>query len=202
MSLLTITNIEDGTPVTANTFNQRFGKIASVLNGGLDATNFEDGGIPAEALSADIFSRVYPIGSVYINATSDANPLTLFGFGTWVAFGAGQVPVGIDVAQTEFNSPEKTGGGKTHTLTTAEMPDHNHAVNDPGHSHGMVGDPVFTSATGSQRAYAYGSGQQLRWSVGGVNSATTGVTTANKGSGAAHNNLQPYITVYMWKRTG
>ena len=194
--------MEDGTPVTANLFNQRFGQIVDTLNGGLDSANFGTGGIPVEALSTEVYSKMYPIGSVYVNATDNTNPLTLFGFGTWVAFGSGRVPVGIDVAQTEFNAPEKTGGGKTHTLAVTEMPVHNHTVNDPGHAHGMAGDPVFTSATGAQRAYAFGSGQQFRWSVGGVNSATTGVTTANKGGGAAHNNLQPYITVYMWKRTG
>lgn len=48
--------------------------------------------------------------------------------GTWVAWGAGRVPVGVDTAQTEFNTVEKTGGEKTHTLATNEMPRHNHML--------------------------------------------------------------------------
>ena len=71
-------------------------------------------------------SDVYPVGSIYINATNANNPSSLLGFGTWVAFGAGRVPVGIDATQSEFDTAEEVGGAKTHTLTTSELPSHTH----------------------------------------------------------------------------
>jgi microcystin-dependent protein len=142
------------------------------------------------------------------------NPSTLLGFGTWAAFGAGRVPVGFDAAQTEFNAAEKTGGAKTHQLSVAEMPahthvqdPHNHGVTDPGHTHLTQRYPT---ATGSS------SGFTIDTSMSGTatdntlptKSATTGVTIQNAtptnqstGGGGAHNNLQPYITVFLWKRT-
>lgn len=120
--------------------------------------------------------NLYPVGSIYINANVSTNPATLLGFGTWVAFGAGRVMVGLDAGQTEFDVAEETGGSKTHTLTTAEMPAHTHAI-----KRGTTGSGTATSA----------------------NLATddTVPLTESQGGGGAHNNLQPYIVVYMWKRT-
>lgn len=127
-------------------------------------------------LSSDLVNAIYPIGSIYISVNS-TNPSTLFG-GTWVSFGAGRVIVGIDSSQTEFNTVEKTGGAKTHTLTVDEMPSHNHYISN--------------IAVGSSRNYTqFGTDSGL---VGGK-------FTDNTGGGQAHNNLQPYITTYMWKRT-
>lgn len=117
----------------------------------------------------------YPIGSVYINASDATNPATLMGFGTWVAFGSGRVLVGVDGAQTEFDTLGETGGAKTHTLTTGEVP----ALT------------VGLSGVG-------GSSNTIAAAKGGAQADS--VTTTN-GSGGAHNNLQPYITVYFWKRT-
>lgn len=77
-------------------------------------------------------SSVWPVGSVFISVVS-TNPGTLLGFGTWSAFGAGRVLVGLDSGQTEFDTVEETGGAKTHTLTSAEMPAHTH-VQD-AHTH-------------------------------------------------------------------
>ena len=54
----------------------------------------------------------YPVGSVYINAASGTNPSSLLGFGTWEAFGAGQVMVGLDSTDTEFDTVLETGGEK------------------------------------------------------------------------------------------
>ena len=65
--------------------------------------------------------RMYPVGSIYFSAVG-TNPSELFGFGTWQAWGAGRVPVGVDASQTEFNAVEKTGGEKAHALTINEMP--------------------------------------------------------------------------------
>jgi microcystin-dependent protein len=123
-------------------------------------------------------TTLFPVGSIYITVTS-TNPGTYLG-GTWVAFGTGRTLVGIDAGQTEFDTVEETGGAKTHTLTSAEMPSHSHTVTDY---------PDSLSTTTFSGAAIYGI----------VTSTTK--TTSNTGGGGAHNNLQPYIVVYMWKRT-
>ena len=200
MGLINYTNLEDGTPVTANMFNQRFGSIVAALNGGLDAANFKAGGIPVAAISNEIYAKMWPIGSVYINATNNLNPGELLGFGTWVQFGAGRVPVGIDTAQTEFNAPEKLIGHK-------ELQAHQHSGSTSGvgdHTHGFSRDLVVTSASGSARAGS-ASGQQVAWgqigSTNGAGAHNHSFTTDNAGGGNA-GNIQPSIVVYMWKRTG
>jgi hypothetical protein len=121
-------------------------------------------------------SSVYPVGSVYINAAVSTNPGTLLGFGTWAAFGAGRVLVGLDAGDVDFDTVEETGGAKTHTLTVNEIPAHTHSVPNSGAQNNS-----FDSGT----------------TVGNDVTGTSGST----GGGAAHNNLQPYIVVYMWKRT-
>tara|TARA_R110001606_G_scaffold15612_2_gene63892 strand:- start:1675 stop:2562 length:888 start_codon:yes stop_codon:yes gene_type:complete len=125
----------------------------------------------------NVLEKVYPVGSIYINATNATNPGTLLDFGTWVAFGAGKVVVGLDSTDTDFDTAEETGGAKTHTLTTGELPSHTHAI--------------------STSDNAGGSGAV---EVAGGSPVSTQATQAT-GGGEAHNNLQPYIVAYMWKRT-
>ena len=84
------------------------------------------------ATPASPFETLYPVGSIYINASVSTNPSTLFGFGTWVEFGKGRVLVGVDTGQTEFDTLGETGGAKTHTLTINEMPAHSHQWNAAG----------------------------------------------------------------------
>ena len=125
-------------------------------------------------------ASVYPVGSIYISVVS-TNPATLFGFGTWTAFATGKTLVGIDAGQTEFDTVEETGGEKTHTLIDSEIPAHSHSV------------------TGSILRYV-GTGGVAQWYSGGTDADYTTSTDENVGDGA-HNNLQPYVVVYMWKRT-
>lgn len=145
--------------------------------------------------AAPLIDLIYPIGSIYTSVVS-TNPGTLLGHGTWAAFGAGRVLVGIDAAQTEFDTVEETGGVKTVTLTINEMPSHTHIQN--AHTH---------STFGQSPQYADDSGYPVHIqnpAAASVPTTTTGSTTAtnqNTGGGGAHNNLQPYIVVYMWKRT-
>lgn len=127
---------------------------------------------------------IYPVGSIYLSAVS-TNPSTYLG-GTWIAWGKGRVPVGVDEDQTEFEMAEKTGGEKTHTLTTGEMPTHVHTPTIDGRAIG-----VNDGSLASWHAQAASN-----WSTSGILTSTT-----SAGSGQAHNNLQPYITCYMWKRT-
>jgi hypothetical protein len=141
-------------------------------------------------------AALYPIGSIYTNATNSTNPGTLLGFGTWTAFGAGRVPVGFDSTNVLFDTAEETGGSAdsvtishTHTATST--------VTDPGHNHTAN---VFASG-GVYAAYSNIAGPQTVT----TSTATTGITvsTTNASAGVAGTNLnyQPYITVYMWKRT-
>ena len=130
--------------------------------------------------AAAINAIVYPVGSIYFNATVGTNPNTLLGFGTWAIYGAGKVMVGLDAGDTDFDAVTDTGGSKTHTLTTAEMPAHTHTTsgndaNDPG-----AGIHDIDQKSGS---------------------ATETHTSNSTGGGGAHNNLQPYVVVHMWKRT-
>jgi hypothetical protein len=129
-------------------------------------------------------ANAYPVGSIYMNATNSTNPATLLGFGTWSSFGAGRVLIGIDSSDTDFDSAEETGGSKTHALTIGELAAHNHTVgsNDSGTgTGGAAGNMEFVRDAGTGNGPA--------------------VTSSTTGSGAAHNNVQPYIVVYMWKRT-
>jgi len=140
---------------------------------------------------------LYPVGSIYINATSSTNPGTLLGFGTWTAFGAGRVPVGFDSGNALFDAAEETGGAADAALVT-----HTHTatstVTDPTHFH--------TTPSGAGAAFGQPGGAAAA-SASTTGAASTGITVATTtaapaGAVSATNaNYQPYITVYMWKRT-
>ena len=133
-------------------------------------------------------SDIYPVGSIYINAAVATNPATLLGFGTWVAFGAGRVMVGIDASQTEFDTLGEESGSKTHQLTEAELPSHQH---DQGYGADQTPRHGITTGLSSVRID----------NDGNAFNSTTAARTSSVGSDTAHNNLQPYIVVYMWRRT-
>ena len=131
--------------------------------------------------STALVNAVYPVGSIYISVTN-TNPAYLFG-GTWAAFGTGRTLVGVDTTQNEFNTVQKTGGSKTHTLTLSQIPPHSHK-------------------TVEKMGYIFYGGERAAGPAEGNGYATDSNTlnTGSAGGGEAHNNLQPYITVYMWRR--
>lgn len=134
--------------------------------------------------AADIGNALYPVGSIYMSV-NNTNPSTFFG-GTWEAWGAGRVAVGVDTADTDFNAVEKTGGEKTHILTESEMPKHSHSL------------PTFYSNPQKENiTFADSAFNADKASDGNVSNGGQVIST---GGGQAHNNLQPYITCYMWKR--
>lgn len=134
----------------------------------------------------------YPIGYIFIT-TTNTNPNKILGVGTWVSFGKGKTLVGIDTSQTEFNTIEKTGGSKTHTLTERELPV-------------LKGDGQFKpydgfSTSGIVRGKVWNEKKNFSQSPGATEYTNIYGMEILFGGGQSHNNLQPYITVYMWKRT-
>lgn len=121
----------------------------------------------------------HPVGTILSTYTS-ANPSTTFG-GTWVEFAQGRTLVGVDTTQTEFNSVGKEGGEKTHKLTVPEIPKHAHEL--------------VIQGGGSTRSSA------VNWSIADNSRKYAGDMSLSAGGDEPHNNLQPYITVYFWKRT-
>lgn len=186
----------------------------------------------------EIVDFIYPVGSLFISTTS-TNPSTYLS-GTWERWGQGRVPISVSDTDSDFNAANKTGGEKTHTLLTAEMPSHSHAkgtlaTSSAGaHEHNVSGTAASagahthkgwsrdvysgggnraalvttgtpsSSATNSNVARSAGAHEH---SVNGTatsagnHSHTISGSTSSAGSGNAHNNMPPYITCYMWKRT-
>jgi hypothetical protein len=133
---------------------------------------------PTLANWAGVLGLVYPVGSVYTNATDSTNPATLLGFGTWVAI-EGECIVGYASGDAEFGSVGSVAEGeKEHTLVEDEIPSHNHTVSFTDQETG-----------GSARV------------VGGVNNQTSTFNTGSTGGGSGHNNIQPSYVCYVWRRT-
>jgi hypothetical protein len=145
----------------------------------------------------------YPVGSIYLSTVA-TNPNTLFGFGTWVAYGQGRMPISVDATYLAGT----TGGSATTTLITANLPSHTHTFS------------ATTDATDLSHTHTYGSGNN--WGSGSANAfdarnsnsyTTSGAsvnmnhthtlsgTTGGTGSGTAATTISPYIAVYMWNRT-
>ena len=145
--------------------------------------------------------EAFPVGSVFISVVA-TNPNTLLGYGTWEAFAPGRMLVGFDNTNPNFDAAEETGGSSSITITAANLPQLAVTVTDPGHTHLTQRYPTATGGS---------SGFTIDVSMTGtladntlpVKSNTTGITaTAN--TGGANNSiniLNPYITVFMWKRT-
>ena len=157
-------------------------------------------------------SGAYPVGSIYINASNATNPATLLGFGTWTAFGAGKVMVGIDSGDTAFDTAGETGGSKDAVVVS-----HTHSITDPGHRHNttldgsvgtsssfqsQIGQTEYSTVNGGyESAFARGTADSTEANASTSSTATTGITISSTGSSATNANLQPYVVVYMWKRT-
>ena len=140
--------------------------------------------------------NLYPVGSIYMTTTmTSASQVGAALGGTWEAWGAGRVPVGVDTGQTEFKTVGKTGGEKTHKLTVDEMPNHYHDV-VYGKNDSTTGVSISCTGSGNQVLNVNG------WAWDKNSNAPYGNNVYSKktGGGKAHNNLPPYITVYMWKR--
>lgn len=184
------TKADTASPTFTGTVTLPTGTVGVTQSYGDNDTSLATTAFVQAALAA-VYPIVYPVGSIYTNASVSTNPATLLGFGTWVAFGAGRVMVGLDAGNAAFDTLEETGGSADATLVSHT---HTATVTDPGHSH------TANSQTGA--AYGQPSGA-VTLSPGNTGTSTTGITVSNstEGSSATNANLQPYIVVYMWKRT-
>ena len=123
---------------------------------------------------ADLIDTLYPVGSHYITTTAD-NPQVLFGRGVWSKIASGKTLLGANSTYALGS----TGGESTHTLTINEMAGHTH--NTAKVTHSRNGNNTGTNDHGRP-------------------STDSGTYTGYTGGGAAHNNMQPYIKVIVWKR--
>lgn len=157
-----------------------------------------------------LVGEMYPVGSIYMSVTN-TNPSTYFG-GTWVAWGAGRVPVGVNTSDTNFSTVEKTGGASTVTLTATQIPSHTHAkgtlatASAGAHTHNLQNQKAAWGTNSSNRVLidatsGYTEVTNKATTSAGAHTHTISGSTAATGGGGSHTNLQPYITCYMWKRT-
>ena len=156
--------------------------------------------IDANVNVIEVLKKAYPIGSVYINASNATNPASLLGFGTWSAFGAGRVMVGIDSLDADFDTIGETGGQKTTSHAYPLTGINSSNFQDTGSAYWSEVNANIDSYLESQGSSAGATSTVIK-SVGGT-IRTTG-TTATEVSYRKYTapNLQPYIVVYFWKRT-
>ena len=196
IDIATFTELEDGTVTSSN-------GVDIDDNVGIDI------GVPGETETALSKARIngrslldflHPVGSIYMS-TSATNPTNLFG-GTWVAWGAGRVPVGFSGGDGNFNSSEKTGGSKTINI------EHNHGLSNAraavGRADSSLSTMSYTSGGNPHNVYFDREFSYYGGISGGSKHATdTSLIygNTNNGGSTAASVLQPYITCYMWKRT-
>ena len=170
---------------------------------------------------------VYPIGAIYMSV-SNTSPSTLFG-GTWVQIKDTFLLACGDTYVSDGDVATAQHGEASHTLNSDEMPSHTHTQNahnhtQAGHSHG-TGNTTNKYFLATNNTSIYSSDSKKQISNGSTNyvvystSADTNVgkytatdsktptindktaTNQNTGGGQAHNNMPPYMSVYVWKRT-
>ena len=203
--------------VRNNGLGLAIGKISekNLFEIGWDAEFAEDvefkGGVMFSDLSW-LRDLIYPVGSIRMT-TSTIGATTFMG-GTWVLWGAGRVPIGVNSSDTDFSEAEKTGGAKTVTLAKGNLPSHSHTLSSGTVTVASGGAHTHTASKGSYKVGS-GSGSTYKYFTNGgstepqtiassgshSHTATLSGSTGTAGSGTAVNKLPPYITCYMYKRT-
>lgn len=122
---------------------------------------------------------IFHIGYVIPTTNSKFDPNILYPWQTWERYAKGKTLVGVNEDDTTFASAGLAGGEKTHKLTVTEM---------PSHTHELTGSFTVGISSGDYLRAGYGSSKNSRYTV-------------SAGNNGAHNNLQPYVTVYYWRRT-
>lgn len=160
---------------------------------------------------SDLLNMFYPVGSIYETMDSSFDPNEKWG-GTWERI-KGRVLVGVDENDSDFNTAEKIGGEKTHKLSVSEMPSHSHSASEKSlkggvnnisgqdKKWGLTSSGIFSNWGDTNGFYSTSRETTTNYKDGFYLDATHTHTIGNTGGGNAHNNLQPYITCYIWKRT-
>lgn len=133
---------------------------------------------------------IYPVGSIYMSANS-TNPKNLFG-GTWVTWGTGRVPIGVNASDSDFSYVEKTGGSKTINLSHKHLEtvgaDNGNMYLEGGSNGGRHGSGIAASIS------------RMTWK-GTVGTGSARLNYTDSAGNTKQSVVQPYITCYMWKRT-
>ena len=158
------------------------------LSGTPTAPTASAGTSTTQVATTAFMATMYPVGSIYTSTVS-TNPASLFGFGTWVAFGAGRVLIGNGGGF----SAGSTGGS-----ADAVVVSHTHTVTDPGHNHTWSYNYLSGSVSGAQGSSPNQGGTTATFNT---STATTGISVDSAGVSGTNANLQPYVVVYMWNRT-
>lgn len=163
------------------------------------------GGISISELKRVMVDATYPVGTIYENYSDSRNPVSYFGVGTWVAWGSGKCVLGVGEG-SDINavnlvvSQGQTGGEYLHTLTEAEIAKHDHIANvspDP-HSHNVS---LYYPTDTSIEKDKVSSGRSGTHDTTSVQSTSLSVTVLEQEIGdQAHNNIQPYVSAYRWRR--
>lgn len=171
--------LPDGSALTANAF--RIGSIVLCAINGTVLNIYTVNSVDISSIVTTVKEACYPVGSIYCNATDSRSPTTILGFGSWRQI-QGSFLFGSDIT----HQAGSTGGEETHTLTVDEMPSHNH-------SHIMVTNyNIGWGKNQKQRGNDYG--------VGYNDPNQADFYTNKTGGGQPHNNMPPYLAVYMWQR--
>lgn len=188
----------------ANNLDSSGGLNPNALNAATPISKGGTGGTTAAAavsnllseMEVQLFPVIYPVGSVYMNASVSTNPATLFGFGTWVSLGAGRVLMGDGGGYSAGST-----GGSADAIVVSHT--HTATVTDPGHKH-----QFYINSNGSGAGESTTAGYRGLSSAGvnlspDTSSVATGISVANSttGSSGTGANLPPYLVVYMWQRT-
>jgi len=205
MAIISTGNNFGTTDAVTSTRLNNIANAATFVSGAVDGTSLElisggsddgklgikDAGITTAKIAAGALTNlVYPIGSIFTTVTNYANSAAVvnaIGGTTWTVFGAGRVLVGLNSSDTDFDTVEETGGAKTHTLGVTEIPPHKHTVQIESASSNVDGGG--------------GTGVRPPLEARDTDEGNVGENSDGTGNASPHNNLQPYVVVYMWKRT-
>lgn len=136
-----------------------------------------------------VLQSVFPVGAIYTSYNVSTDPATVLGFGTWSAI-EGKVLAAYQSGDTDFGTAGGTGGSKD-----AVVVQHNHDITDPGHNHTVTTSNTTTIASGNAIPLNY------LYTTRTTSTSTTNITIDNEGVSGTGKNLQPYVTVHMWRRT-
>lgn len=200
-----------------NLLNNKVDKTTTIA--GIDLQNNITVGELVGALKIEMLKIENPVGHIRME-TTNTNPSTYLGFGTWVLWGSGKVPVGVNTSDSSFNAVEKTGGSKTVNISHSHtIASHNHGGNTgshvltineiPAHNHAWKYASTAQSGSstwGSAGQGSTGSANDVIGNTGGGKGHThtisaSGQQKTNSAGSTSLSLLQPYITCYMWKRT-